>query len=115
MSSKATDEAQFLVGDLAERLQRSVVVADSRLELLCNSAHFGDEDSVRVYALRNRSTLSKAIVHTLAQGAATWPPASFRAMLHLDCRRGSALRSDGAATLRSRCWHPDSPMIDAAP
>ncbi|WP_280417595.1 PucR family transcriptional regulator [Nocardia carnea] len=68
----ATDEVQALVDDLAERLQRSVVVADSRLDTLYNSAHFGDEDPARVYALLKRRGLSEAIGHILAQGVGTW-------------------------------------------
>jgi hypothetical protein len=65
-------EVQALVDDLAERLQRSVVIDDPQLTLLYNSAHFGDEDPVRVEALLKRRTPTKAIGHVLAQGVGTW-------------------------------------------
>jgi sugar diacid utilization regulator len=65
-------EVQALVDDLAERLQRSVVIDDPQLSLLYNSAHFGDEDPVRVEALLKRRTPTKSIGHVLAQGVSTW-------------------------------------------
>lgn len=65
-------EVQALVDALAERLQRSVVIDDPQLSLIYNSAHFGDEDPVRVEALLKRRTPTKAIGHVLAQGVGTW-------------------------------------------
>lgn len=68
----ASDEVQFLVDDLAERLHRSVVVDDPQLGLLYSSPHYGDEDAVRVDSMLKRRTGSKAIGHVLAQGVSTW-------------------------------------------
>lgn len=65
-------EVQDLVDDLAERLQRSVVIDDPQLGLLYSSPHFGDEDAVRVEAMLKRRTSGKAIGHVLAQGVFTW-------------------------------------------
>ena len=65
-------EAQAIVDDLAERLQRSVVVDDPELILLYSSRHYGDEDAVRVQAMLNRRASGKAIGHVLAQGVVTW-------------------------------------------
>lgn len=65
-------EVQAFVDDLAERLQRSVVIDDPELSLLYSSAHYGDEDAVRVQAMLNRGASGKAIGHVLAQGVVTW-------------------------------------------
>jgi len=65
-------EVQGFVDDLAERLQRSVVIDDPELRLLYSSPHYGDEDAVRVQAMLNRGASSKAIGHVLAQGVVTW-------------------------------------------
>jgi sugar diacid utilization regulator len=68
----ANAEVQSLVDELAERLQRSVVIDDPQLNLLYSSPHFGDEDAVRVDSMLKRRTGSKAIGHVLAQGVTTW-------------------------------------------
>lgn len=65
-------EVQTLVDDLADRLQRSVVIDDPELALLYSSPHFGDEDAVRIEAMLKRRTGSKAIGHVLAQGILSW-------------------------------------------
>jgi sugar diacid utilization regulator len=72
METMANAEVQALVDDLAERLQRSVVIDDVQLNLLYSSPHFGDEDAVRVDSMLKRRTGSKAIGHVLAQGVVTW-------------------------------------------
>jgi hypothetical protein len=72
MEAMANAEVQALVDDLAERLQRSVVIDDPQLNLLYSSPHFGDEDAVRVQSMLKRRTSSKAIGHVLAQGVVTW-------------------------------------------
>ena len=68
----ANAEVQALVDDLAERLQRSVVIDDPQLNLLYSSPHYGDEDAVRVQSMLKRRSSSKAIGHVLAQGVVTW-------------------------------------------
>jgi len=65
-------EVQAIVDDLAERLQRSVVVDDPQLSLLYSSPHYGDEDPVRIEAMLKRRASSKALGHVLAQGVVTW-------------------------------------------
>ena len=68
----ANAEIQALVDELAERLQRSVVIDDLQLNLLYSSAHFGDEDAVRVESMLKRRSSSKVIGHVLAHGVTTW-------------------------------------------
>lgn len=71
----ARDAIQVAVDRLAERLQRSVVVNDAGVHLLYASAHFGDEDPVRVRAVLQRQADSRAVGHVLAQGVSTWTSA----------------------------------------
>ncbi|MFC7363267.1 helix-turn-helix domain-containing protein [Nocardioides astragali] len=68
----ASPEIQSLVDELAEQLQRSVVIDDPGLGLLYSSAHFGDEDPVRIDSMLNRRTDSKVIGHVLAHGVLSW-------------------------------------------
>src|SRR4051812_14282990 len=63
---------QRAVDDLAERIQRSVVVDDPGVHLLYASRHFGDEDDVRVRAVLQRDAGPQAKAHVLAQGVAAW-------------------------------------------
>lgn len=65
-------EVQGIVDRLAGQLRRSVVIDDPHVSMLYSSAHFGDEDPVRVEAMLNRRANSKAIGHVLAQGVASW-------------------------------------------
>jgi len=69
------DEIQVAVDELAERLQRSVVINDAGVHLRHASAHYGDEDPVRVRAVLQREADSKVIGHVLAQGVSTWTTA----------------------------------------
>src|SRR4051812_42842531 len=71
----ARDAIQVTVDRLAERLQRSVVINDASVHLLYASAHYGDEDPVRVRAVLQREADSKVIGHVLAQGVSTWTTA----------------------------------------
>jgi hypothetical protein len=71
----ARDEIQMTVDELAERLQRSVVINDAGVHLRYASAHYGDEDPVRVRAVLQREADSKVIGHVLAQGVSTWTSA----------------------------------------
>jgi PucR-like helix-turn-helix protein len=66
------DEVQGIVDHLADALKRSVVIDDPHVRMLYSSAHFGDEDPVRVEAILKRQADSKAIGHVLAQGVASW-------------------------------------------
>lgn len=71
-----TDNAiQSAVDQLAEHLQRSVVINDPGVHMLYSSVHFGDEDEVRVQAILKRDAGTKAIGHVLAQGVLTWTTA----------------------------------------
>lgn len=65
-------ELQRRVDALAEDLGRSVAINDPSVRLLCASRHFGDEDTVRVRAMLQRSAGSEAIGHILAQGVTRW-------------------------------------------
>src|SRR4051794_33392410 len=71
----ARDAIQVTVDRLAERLQRSVVINDASVHLLYASAHYGDEDPVRIRAVLQREADSKVIGHVLAQGVSTWTTA----------------------------------------
>lgn len=64
--------AQDVIDQLAELLQRSVVIDDPAVRLLYASRHFGDEDKVRTYAVLQRQAASAAVGHVLAQGVAGW-------------------------------------------
>ncbi|KRF16887.1 helix-turn-helix domain-containing protein [Nocardioides sp. Soil796] len=70
-----SEEIQEIVDRIASKLQRSVIIDDPNVKLLYSSAHFGDEDPVRVDAILKRRANSKAIGHVLAQGVASWPRA----------------------------------------
>ena len=61
----ARDAIQVAVDDLAERLQRSVVINDAAVHLLYASAHYGDEDPVRIRAVLQREADSRVIGHVL--------------------------------------------------
>jgi sugar diacid utilization regulator len=65
-------DMQARVDDLAERLQRSVVVTDLQLCLLYSSVHFGDADPVRINTMLKRAPDSRAVGHVFAQGVLTW-------------------------------------------
>jgi sugar diacid utilization regulator len=72
MAAVPSADVQAQVDDLAERLQRSVVVDDPHLGMLYSSVHFGDEDPIRVDAMLKRRADSRAIGHIFAQGVLTW-------------------------------------------
>lgn len=75
ISPVVTEDLQVIVDRLAERLRRSVVIDDPEVRLLYASAHFGDEDPVRVRAILHRNAGSKVIGYVLAQGVTTWTAA----------------------------------------
>ncbi|MCW2757210.1 MAG: PucR family transcriptional regulator [Nocardioidaceae bacterium] len=66
---------QQLIDELAAKLQRSVVVDDPGVKLLYASAHYGDEDEVRLRAVLQRDAGIKTIGYVLAQGVASWTTA----------------------------------------
>jgi hypothetical protein len=65
-------QVQTVIDDLAERLQRSVVVNDPDVRFLCASPHYGDEDPVRTEAILQRQAGAGAVGHVLAQGVSRW-------------------------------------------
>jgi hypothetical protein len=69
----AHDPIQTAVDQLAARLRRSVVINDPGVHLLYASAHYGDEDPVRIRAVLQREADAKVIGHV--QGVATWTSA----------------------------------------
>ncbi|MFE9444426.1 PucR family transcriptional regulator [Streptomyces sp. NPDC006602] len=69
------NEIQPIVDRLAQQLRRSVVIVDPAVRMLYSSAHFGDEDQVRVQAILHRDAGPKAIGHVLAQGVSAWTTA----------------------------------------
>lgn len=66
---------QEVIDDLAERLQRSVVVDDPSIRLLWASRHYGDEDEVRTRALLQRNAGTAAVGYVLSRGVTTWTAA----------------------------------------
>jgi len=68
----AENELQRMADALSEELQRSVVINDPEIRLICASRHFGDEDEVRVHAVLQRMTESAAIGHILSHDVAQW-------------------------------------------
>ncbi|MET7683676.1 helix-turn-helix domain-containing protein [Streptomyces sp. NPDC005423] len=69
------DDVQVLVDRLSRRLRRSVAINDPEVRALYYSAHFGDEDAIRVTAVLRRQADSKAVGYMLASGTATWTKA----------------------------------------
>ncbi|WP_344649241.1 GAF domain-containing protein [Cryptosporangium japonicum] len=61
-----------VIDQLAAELARSVVVNDPAMQMLYASAHYGDEDPVRVRALLNHGAGPRARGHVLAQGVSSW-------------------------------------------
>ncbi|WP_027927812.1 helix-turn-helix domain-containing protein [Amycolatopsis benzoatilytica] len=61
-----------VIDQLAEELSRSVVINDPAVQMLYTSAHYGDEDPVRVRALLNHGAEPRARGHVLAQGVSNW-------------------------------------------
>jgi hypothetical protein len=68
----ASSAVVAVIDQLAEELARSVVVNDPAMQMLYASAHYGDEDPVRVRALLNHGAEPKARGHVLAQGVSGW-------------------------------------------
>ncbi|WP_405752685.1 helix-turn-helix domain-containing protein [Streptomyces sp. NBC_00012] len=67
-----SDALQELVEELAERLQRSVVLDDPLVRFICSSRHFEDADPVRVRSLLQGLADSEIIRYVLDQGVAQW-------------------------------------------
>ncbi|CAM5713776.1 MULTISPECIES: PucR family transcriptional regulator [Streptomyces] len=72
-----SDALQELIEELAERLERSVVVDDPLVRLICSSQHFGDEDPVRIRSLLRGRADDVAIRYVLDQGVARWTKPGF--------------------------------------
>ncbi|WP_028474428.1 PucR family transcriptional regulator [Nocardioides alkalitolerans] len=68
----ATRDLQRVVDQLAEHLQRSVVLDDPDITLIAASRHYGDQDEQRIRAVLQRDVGSPAIAHILDQGVLRW-------------------------------------------
>jgi hypothetical protein len=95
--SAALPELQTLVDDLADELQRSVVVNDPVVRMLCTSRHFGDEDEVRVRAVLQRDAGPEVSRYVLDQGVARWTRAG-----PVPAEPGLGLRARWCVPLRGR-------------
>ncbi|MBQ1115996.1 CdaR family transcriptional regulator [Streptomyces sp. C3-3] len=67
-----SDAVRRLVDELAERLQRSVVLDDPLVRFIHASRHFDDADPVRIRSLLQGVADSEAIRYVLDQGVAQW-------------------------------------------
>lgn len=72
MMDRGRTELERLVDDLADRLQRSVVVDDPTIRLIYSSRHFGDEDDQRVRAVLQHDVGGSATAHILGCGVESW-------------------------------------------
>jgi len=72
-----SDALQELIEELAVRLQRSVVIDDPLVRLICSSQHFGDEDPVRIRSLLQGRADAQPIRYVLDQGVARWSKPAF--------------------------------------
>ncbi|WP_410665479.1 PucR family transcriptional regulator [Amycolatopsis sp. lyj-84] len=70
-------DLQSIVDELAERLRRSVAIDDPALRLLAASRHFGDEDTLRVSSVMNRSVRPEIVDDILAHGISRWVAPGF--------------------------------------
>lgn len=68
----ATDGLQQVVDGLADRLGRSVAVGDTRGRVVTVSRHVGDEDPLRVYAVRQRDSDPRVVAHFRTHGIHDW-------------------------------------------
>ncbi|WP_120003426.1 PucR family transcriptional regulator [Nesterenkonia muleiensis] len=89
MAEFTYDEAiQTEVDALAQRLRRSVLVNDPMVRNLYRSAHFGDEDPLRIRALLQRDTGTDVVSYIFAHGVPSWtgpgriPPNPELGMIH---------------------------------
>lgn len=68
----ADGAVQLIVDELAASLGRSVVIDDPSFRLVAASAHFGDEDAVRLQTLLRREIRPANRQFVLSQGIARW-------------------------------------------
>lgn len=88
MMDRGRRELEQLVDDLADRLQRSVVVDDPTIRLIYSSRHFGDEDEQRVRAVLQHDVGGSATAHILGCGVESWAaPAEIPARADLGMAR----------------------------
>lgn len=66
------DGLQQMVDRLADRLGRSVAIDDVRGRLVVSSRHFGEEDSLRVYAIVHRVSDPRVMAHFHAHDIYRW-------------------------------------------
>ncbi|MFI6877047.1 PucR family transcriptional regulator [Streptomyces sp. NPDC050400] len=67
-----SDALRELVEELADRLQRSVVLDDPLIRLILSSRHFEDADPVRIRSLLQGRADNEVIRYVLDQGVAQW-------------------------------------------
>ncbi|MFC9557754.1 helix-turn-helix domain-containing protein [Rhodococcus sp. NPDC056960] len=65
-------QLQNLVDELAEELQRSVVIDDADCRLLVSSRHYGDEDPMRIAGLIARSNPPEVVSYLRSLGITSW-------------------------------------------
>lgn len=70
-----TDTLQPLVEDLALDLGRSVAVDDTAMRLIAASAHYGDEDPLRVRSILDRYPGHESAEYAMSAGIAMWTEA----------------------------------------
>lgn len=66
------DGLQQMVDRLADKLGRSVAIDDARGRLVVSSRHFGEEDSLRVYAIVQRVSDPRVMAHFHAHDIYRW-------------------------------------------
>ncbi|ROQ39866.1 PucR-like helix-turn-helix protein [Frondihabitans sp. PhB188] len=66
------DDLQAMVDSLALSIQRSVAVDDAQLRLVRSSAHFGDEDDLRLKSLVDRRVPDGVASHLHRLGVPSW-------------------------------------------
>jgi hypothetical protein len=70
--SSVSRQLQVLVDELAEELQRSVVIDDPDCRLLVSSRHYGDEDPMRTAALITRANPPEVVSYLRSLGITGW-------------------------------------------
>lgn len=72
LESASLDGLQQIVDRLATRLGRSVAIDDAQGRLVASSEHFGEEDSMRVWAIVHRYSDPRVLAHFRAHDIYSW-------------------------------------------
>ncbi|OYN96995.1 PucR family transcriptional regulator [Enemella evansiae] len=108
---------QQLADDLAARLARSVTVVTPEIEIICASAHFGDEDPARTAAVLRRVALPEVYRHIHGHDILRWQgPDHLRAAPDLGFKRRYAVPLRERGTVLGILMVIDDPSdpLDAA-